>query len=86
MYEAASNWMGFIHPDDRDAYSRDLEAVLSGRKHFHDISYRARNRDGEYVKLLCKGVVTEGDAEHPALFAGTITNLGVVDDAIGKVR
>lgn len=86
MYDAASIWMGFIHPDDRDAYSRDLEAVLSGRKHFHDISYRARNRDGEYVKLLCKGVVTEGDAEHPALFAGTITNLGVVDDAIGKVR
>ena len=38
------------------------------------------------MKLLCKGVVTEGDAEHPALFAGTITNLGVVDDAIGKVR
>ena len=60
--------------------------MLSGRKHFHDVTYRARNRDGEYVRLLCKGVVTEGDADTPALFAGTITNLGVDAPADGKQR
>lgn len=78
--------MGFIHPEDRDAYAQDLDAVLSRKKHFHDISYRARNRDGEYVRLLCKGVVTEGDATHPAVFAGTITNLGLEEPIPGKQR
>lgn len=76
MFDAGSIWMGFIHPEDREAYGKDLDAVLTGKKHFHDITYRARNRDGEYVWLSCKGVVTEGDASNPAVFAGTITNLG----------
>lgn len=86
MYDAANIWMGFVHPDDRKAYAQDVEAVISGRKHFHDVSYRARNRDGEYVHLSCKGVVTEGDAVHPAVFAGTITNLGPAGTATGNVR
>lgn len=86
MFDAGNIWMGFIHPDDRAAYARDLDAVLTGKKHFHDISYRARNRDGEYVYLSCKGVVTEGDATHPSLFAGTITNLGLAEVTGGKQR
>ena len=86
MFDAGSIWMGFIHPEDRDSYAQDLDAVLSRKKHFHDICYRARNRNGEYVRLLCKGVVTEGDATHPAVFAGTITNLGVEEPIPGKPR
>lgn len=79
MYDAGNIWLGFVHPDDRDAYAADVDAVLSGRKRFHDVTYRARNKEGEYVRLVCKGVVTEADAEHPAVFAGTITNLGTAD-------
>ncbi len=86
MYDAGSIWMGFIHPEDREAYAADLEAVLQRRKHFHDVCYRARNRDGEYVHLSCKGVVTEGDGNSPAVFAGTITNLGTDHPAAGKQR
>lgn len=86
MLDAGNIWMGFIHPEDRAAYARDLDAVLTGKKHFHDISYRARNRDGEYVFLSCKGVVSEGDATHPSVFAGTITNLGMAEAANGKQR
>ena len=86
MFDAGNIWMGFIHPDDRAAYAKDLDAVLTGKKHFHDITYRARNRDGEYVNLSCKGVVTEGDATHPAVFAGTITNLGLSETTGGKQR
>ena len=86
MFDAGAIWMGFIHPDDRAAYAKDLDAVLTGKKHFHDIDYRARNRDGEYVHLTCKGVVTEGDDTHPTLFAGTITNLGLAEPNSGKQR
>lgn len=86
MFDAGSIWMGFIHPEDREAYAEDLNAVLERRKHFHDVCYRARNRDGEYVHLSCKGVITEGDADTPAVFAGTITNLGVEESTAGKQR
>lgn len=82
MYDAGNVWLGFVHPDDRAAYSADVSAVLSGQKRFHDVTYRARNRDGEYVRLACKGVVTESDGDSPAMFAGTITNLGVADSVI----
>lgn len=85
MFDAANIWLGFVHPEDREVYSEDVEAVLSGKKHFHDVEYRARNRDGEYVRLVCKGVITEGDAVHPPLFAGTITNLGLTDIA-GSIK
>lgn len=76
MYDAGNIWMGFVHPEDRERYKKDLDAVFSGQKHFHDVTYRARNRDGEYVWLSCKGVVTEGESNSPPVFAGTITYLG----------
>ena len=78
MYDAGSIWLGFVHPEDRAMYAKDIEAVLSGRSRFHNVTYRARNKEGEYVTCVCKGVVTEGDATHPAMFAGTMTNLGPV--------
>lgn len=81
MYDAGNIWLGFVHPDDRAMYAEDVGAVISGRKHYHDVEYRARNRDGEYVRLVCRGVVTDGDSAHPPLFAGTITNLGLTDAA-----
>lgn len=77
MYDAGSIWMGFVHPDDRAAYAEDIEAVFSGRKIFHNVTYRARNKNGEYVLCACKGVIAEGEAGQPAMFAGTMTNLGV---------
>lgn len=86
MLDAGNIWLGFVHPDDRQMYSEDLEAVFSGKKRFHDVTYRARNRDGDYVRLSCRGVVTEGDSIHPTMFAGTMTNLGVSPVANSKLR
>lgn len=77
MYDAGNVWLGFIHPDDREAYSKDINDVFSGKKNRHDITYRARNKYGEYIICSCKGIVTDGDASHPPLFAGTMTNLGI---------
>lgn len=77
MYDAGNLWMGYVHPEDRDGYAADIKLVLSGKKRFHDVTYRARNKNGEYVTCVCKGVVTDGGPNHPPLFAGTMTNLGI---------
>lgn len=80
MLAADSIWEERIHPDDRAAYRMDLEAVFSGRKPFHNIEYRARFRDGSYVRCTCEGCILRGNgADEPDLFAGTLTNHGVID-------
>lgn len=79
MLDAGNIWLGFVHPDDRAEYAEDVEAVLSGKKRTHDVTYRARNKNGEYVLCACKGIITGGDATHPSFFAGTMTNLGIAD-------
>lgn len=86
MLDAGKIWLGFVHPDDRAAYAEDIDAVFSGKKRMHDVTYRARNKNGEYVTCVCKGVVTEDEAGQPALFAGTMTNLGAAAPDHGQGR
>jgi len=80
MFNAGKIWENYIHPQDREMYREDIEAVFSGRRAAHNLEYRARNKLGEYVVCTCKGVVLKGDGTSPSLFAGTIINHGIVDD------
>lgn len=80
MFDAGKIWETYIHPQDREMYRADIEAVFSGRSQVHELEYRARNRLGEYVVCTCRGVVLKGDGTSPSLFAGTIMNHGIVDD------
>ena len=57
MFEADKIWENYIHPDDRELFKKDIELVFSGRKPFHDIEYRARLKDGTYVRCTCEGCV-----------------------------
>ena len=80
MFNAGKIWESYIHPQDREMYREDIEAVFSGRRATHNLEYRARNKLGEYVVCTCRGVVLKGEGTEPSLFAGTIINHGIVDD------
>ena len=80
MYDAGKIWLECIHPDDRELYEKDLEEVFTGKKKYHDVTYRARNRRGNYVLCTCKGYLLKGNGTEPDIFAGTIYNHGVIDD------
>lgn len=80
MYDAGTIWEEYIHPDDREAYRLDVEAVFSGKKPMHDLEYRARLKDGTYVRCTCEGCILRGRMPgEPDFFAGTLTNHGVLD-------
>ena len=79
IYDAGNVWAQHIHPDDRQMYFDDLEAVFSGRKACHSLEYRAKGKDGNYVVCSCRGIVLKGENGEPDLFAGTLTNHGVVE-------
>jgi len=68
-------WMEYIHPEDRAAYLKDIEAVFSGASKRHSCQYRAKNKYGDYVWLECKGSVIFSAEGQPLIFSGLMTRL-----------
>jgi len=80
MLHADAIWEQHIHPDDRAAYRQDINAVFSGSKAVHDVTYRARQKDGTYVRCSCEGYILRGNGpDKPDLFAGSFVSHGAVD-------
>jgi len=76
IYDGSTVWMEYIHPDDRADYWTDVRDVFNGVKKNHDMEYRVRNKQGEYVICACRGAVLKGKDGDPDLFAATIVNRG----------
>ena len=72
-------WEAHILPEDRENYSQSIDAIFSGQVGWHDMQYRARNRDGQYVVCTCRGTVIRGSDGQPLYFAGSIRNNGLVN-------
>lgn len=75
-----SIWMPRVHPDDKDAYAKDLGAVFTGKKLYHDMQYRLLDASGNYITALCRGCMLYDSNNNPAIFAGVLTNLGLADN------
>lgn len=74
---ADTEWLKRIHPDDMHAYLKNFEDMANHISSYHDVEYRIRNAEGEYVWVNCKGYMTYDDAGNMDFFAGFVTNLGV---------
>jgi len=79
MDDVVSIWKEHIHPDDREIFLEDIGAIFSGKKKEHDLEYRAKDKNGNYVMCTCRGKVIDDDDGEPAFFAGTIINHGIID-------
>jgi two-component system, cell cycle sensor histidine kinase and response regulator CckA len=64
-------WLGALHPEDRDAVMREFQAcVTSGR--VHTLEYRRRTRTGGWKWIRSVGMVVERDDDgRPARLCGT---------------
>ncbi|MBO5372802.1 MAG: GGDEF and EAL domain-containing protein [Lachnospiraceae bacterium] len=80
LLDAGDIWGEHIHPDDREGYVKDLREVFTGKKDSHEMDYRARNKDGEYVMCTCRGHVIKGREGEADLFMGSIENHGIMDN------
>lgn len=76
LQNAAAFWEKLIHPDDSEMFLESNQEIVDGRTDYHDIEYRARNIEGEWVWLRCRGKMLRDEHGVPDLFAGLITNLG----------
>lgn len=77
--DAEKIWGSLLHPDDRDAYFEDLQAIFEGKKDDHILDYRVKDRSGNYVMCSCRGMVVRGKDGEPDLFAGSIVNHGIAE-------
>lgn len=84
MQDAGTIWADFVHPEDREQYEKEIDAIFTGEKIHFDLDYRARNREDEYVLCTGRGHVVRGEGEAADLFVGSIENHGIMDkvDAI----
>lgn len=69
-------WLKYIHPEDRHIFLESYDKMINGETDKHHCEYRAINRYGVYIWLLCKGTVLRDEAGTPVFFAGAMTNLG----------
>ncbi len=78
MYDAGSIWLEHVHPDDREAYAKSVADIFNGKSDEHQLQYRARARDGQYIVCTCKGVVVRDADDNGMYFGGAIQNHGAV--------
>lgn len=86
MYDAGNLWESHIHPTDREHYHKNIEDLFSGRERLHNMQYRAKAADGNYVVCTCKGAIMYDNNGKPEYFAGSIKNnssLNYVDTITG---
>lgn len=76
MFNAGDIWDKHIHPDDLEIYQNGIAAIFSGNVSEHDMQYRARKLNGDYVVCTCRGVVMYNKKGLPEYFCGTIRNQG----------
>ena len=77
MYGSGRIWEEHVHPDDREEYSKSIEAIFNGTAEVHDMQYRARALDGSYCVCTCRGTVIKAEDNKPLYFAGAIKNHGL---------
>lgn len=75
LSDAALFWEERIHPEDKELFLKSNQEVADGKADRHTITYRAKNADGKWVHLLCKGRMIRDSEGIPDLFAGVIRNL-----------
>ncbi len=74
MYAADEVWQKRIHPEDIEVYRSEIDNIFRGKAGGHDMQYRAKRLDGDYIICTCRGTVLVDENGVPEYFAGTIRN------------
>lgn len=80
MYKAGEIWEQWVHPLDREKYSRLVQAAFNGENDKFELSYQVKNVNNDYVPCTCKGVIIRDQNGEPEYFGGV---LYVREDARG---
>ncbi len=74
IYDGISVWGNLIESRDKKFFFENIDDLLSGKIDEHELTYRVRNRYGEYVTCSCKGRIVYNREGEMQYFAGTVVN------------
>lgn len=77
---AAAVWGRLIHPEDKQYFLEENQEIADGRTSSHNIIYRARNRQGQWVRMRCRGTLIKDKYDMPDLFAGIISEVNSIEE------
>ena len=69
-------WGKLIHERDKERYYNSIERMLQGETNEHNVEYQVKNRKGEYIWILCRGILQRDESGAPLMFAGVVSELG----------
>lgn len=69
-------WKNIVHPDDWDRFYKSNMEIGENKRDTHYVEFRAKQRNGEYVWMRCRGHLTRDEYGEPALFAGIMHRMG----------
>jgi len=69
------DWLGRVHPDERDRVRLGLQAHLDGTSPHFESEFRILHRDEEYRWMLCRGLAVTDDSGVAARMAGSMTDI-----------
>lgn len=79
----------FVHPDDCETLTEDLNLLLAGHKSEHNLTYRWLGVDGEPIWINCRGRIILGADGRPEYFVGCINEAGnkpIADNVSGLLE
>ena len=65
-----------VYEEDLDLLSQDLTEIVSGKKSFHNLRYRWKDKEGKPVWINCRGNVLVDEEGRPELITGCINEIG----------
>lgn len=72
MYNAGAIWEQRIHPYDRENYTKYVATAFDGGKDEFELSYKVREKSGNYVPCTCRGLVIRNQHGEPEYFGGAL--------------
>lgn len=70
-----SLWLDLAHPDDKVRVTGYWDELLASQRGTYSVEWRLRHRDGHYVPVLSRGLVTRDAAGKALRVSGTNTDL-----------
>lgn len=64
-----------VHPDDLIKYDAEIRRLKNGETDFYQVDYRMKKRNGEYIKVGCRGNTIRNEERKIIWFTGVITRL-----------
>ncbi len=69
-------WKEIVHPDDWERFYKSNMEIGENMMDYHSVEFRAKNREGEYLWMRCRGQMMRDEFGEPSVFAGIMTQLG----------